>query len=152
MARPRGDDWLEDEMRAAREAGVDVLVSALTDREASELGLTNEAGAAAASGIDFRSLAIEDRGVPLNDPATRNTLLQLSSEVERGRHIAIHCRMGIGRSALVAAILLSLTGRSVDESFAALRKVRGVELPDTTEQREWVSAFVANTTQSREGP
>ena len=29
VPRPRGGDWLEDEVRAWREAGVDIVVSAL---------------------------------------------------------------------------------------------------------------------------
>ena len=40
MARPRGGDWLADEMAALRRRGVDVLVCALTDPElAAQVGL-----------------------------------------------------------------------------------------------------------------
>ena len=37
--RPRGGDWLEDDVRLLQRAGVDVIVSALTPVEAEELGL-----------------------------------------------------------------------------------------------------------------
>ena len=46
MARPRGGDWLADEMRALSEAGADILVSALTTDEANELDLARERTAA----------------------------------------------------------------------------------------------------------
>lgn len=39
MARPRGNDWLQDEMKGLREAGTDVLVSMLTSDEVDELDL-----------------------------------------------------------------------------------------------------------------
>src|SRR5947209_1298762 len=41
-ARPRPGGWLPDEMRALRDAGIDVLITALTDAETRELGLTDE--------------------------------------------------------------------------------------------------------------
>jgi hypothetical protein len=42
VARPRGGDWLEDEVRRMKLAGVDVLVSMLPADEAIELGLAGE--------------------------------------------------------------------------------------------------------------
>jgi hypothetical protein len=43
VARPRGNDWLSDEMNGLREAGTNVLVSMLTADEAKELDLQGEA-------------------------------------------------------------------------------------------------------------
>ena len=48
MARPRGNDWLDDEMNGLREAGTDIFVSMLTSDEVNELYLQEEAEAAAA--------------------------------------------------------------------------------------------------------
>jgi hypothetical protein len=42
MPRPRGGDWLEDEIRALRDAGVDVIVSLLEKHEIEELDLQHE--------------------------------------------------------------------------------------------------------------
>ncbi len=67
VARPRGDDWLCDELSALSREGIDVLVSMLTEEEANELGLrreSQECGAAAA--ITFVNLPIPDRSVPLD--------------------------------------------------------------------------------------
>ena len=39
LPRPRGGDWLADEIRSLRACGVDVLVSLLTGEEVGELDL-----------------------------------------------------------------------------------------------------------------
>ena len=46
MARPRGGEWLGEEMAGLAAAGVTVLVSLLTDTEMTSLGLTGEDAAA----------------------------------------------------------------------------------------------------------
>ena len=42
MARPRGGDWLDGEIRSLAEAGIKVLVSLLTADEVAELELQDE--------------------------------------------------------------------------------------------------------------
>jgi hypothetical protein len=56
MARPRGGDWLEDEMASLRQAGTDVLVCMLTVPEMRELDLTEEAAVAEAAGLDLAEI------------------------------------------------------------------------------------------------
>ncbi len=56
LARPRGGDWLCDEMTALSREGIDVLVSMLTEEEADELGLHRESGACEAAAIKFGRL------------------------------------------------------------------------------------------------
>jgi hypothetical protein len=63
MARPRGNDWLSDEMDGLREAGTDVLVSMLTPDEVTGLDLQGAAKAAAAAGRGS-SLVQRLSGVP----------------------------------------------------------------------------------------
>src|SRR5438046_543366 len=58
LPRPRGGDWLEDEVRSLRAAGVDTLVCLLTKEEVTELDLADEAACCAAAG----------RGRPVPDP------------------------------------------------------------------------------------
>jgi hypothetical protein len=59
--RPRGRDWLEDDIRFLQRAGVDVLVSALTPAEAEELGLLEEGHYCQSNGLEFLYFPIEDR-------------------------------------------------------------------------------------------
>jgi len=58
VARPRGNEWLSDEVSAFSREGIDTLSSMLTDEEAVELGLEQEAAECTASGIQFVNMAI----------------------------------------------------------------------------------------------
>jgi hypothetical protein len=55
--------------------------------------------------------------------------------------VGLHCRAGIGRSALVAACVLVLMGMAPGTAFDLIGKARGVRVPDTEGQREWVAKF-----------
>jgi protein-tyrosine phosphatase len=141
MARPRGGDWLADEMVALRDAGVDVLVCMLTHQEMHELGLNEEARAAESAGLQFVRLPTPDRGVP--EPGPFRTLVsQLVAALAGGRHVAVHCRMGIGRSSMVAAAVLMEQGEDAAEAWAVIAAARGLPVPDTDEQRRWVERAV----------
>jgi protein-tyrosine phosphatase len=137
MARPRGGEWLADEMAALRVAGTDILVSMLTASELRELELTEEAASAEASGIRFISLPTPDRGTP-GAKAFRALVTELVEELASGRHVVVHCRMGIGRSSLVAAGCLLAQGMAAEEAWAAISDARGLAVPDTPEQRRWL--------------
>src|SRR5215472_3224195 len=56
--RPRGEDWLEDDIRLLQRAGIDVVVSALTQVEAEELGLLREGQCCQNNGLEFHSFPI----------------------------------------------------------------------------------------------
>lgn len=47
--------------------------------------------------------------------------------------------MGIGRSALVSAAVLVSQGLSVETAFEAVGRARGVQVPDTDEQKTYVA-------------
>lgn len=143
MPRPHGSGRLEDEIRTLRSAGVEVLVCLLTDEEVEELGLEGEQARSEANGIDYIAFPIPDREVPEPGPATEQFINQLAGILKSGKYVAIHCRMGIGRSALVAACALVVLGESVDAAFEEIFEARGWPVPDTEEQRAWVEQFAA---------
>src|ERR1700734_1879270 len=124
MARPRGGDWLDDEMAALRSEGVSIVVSMLTLSEQQELELGNEEEAANAAGIEFRQLPTADRGTP-GVPEFNALLKYLEAELSDGKHIVVHCRMGIGRASLVAAGVLVNEGLSAAEAWSRIAKARG---------------------------
>jgi protein-tyrosine phosphatase len=135
MARPRSGDWLADEIAAWRDAGVGTVVSLLEPWETLELGLQAEAGLCRESNIDFISFPICDRGVPEDADEVARLCRSIAAS---DKAVAIHCRAGIGRSALVAAAVLTLVGAEPDAAFAAIGAARGLQVPDTDMQREWV--------------
>ena len=142
MARPRGGDWLADELAALRRRGVDVVVCALTDPELAELELTGEAQAAQAAGLAFVRVPIPDRGVPERQ-AVRPVLDALAAELAAGRHVVVHCRYGIGRASLLAGALLVGEGWDPEQAWAELSRVRGYAVPDTDQQHTWLAALNA---------
>jgi protein-tyrosine phosphatase len=141
LPRPRGGDWLEDEIPAWRSAGVDLVVSTLRPDEVSELDLADEAEWCRKNAIEFISFPIADRSVPSSPAAVLELLRRLESAMTAGKTVAIHCRQGIGRSALLAASLLVLAGVSPEQAFQRVQAARGCPVPDTLEQREWVARF-----------
>ncbi|MFE4972717.1 protein-tyrosine phosphatase family protein [Kitasatospora sp. NPDC056651] len=144
MARPRGNDWLEDEMAALKNYGVDILVCALTGPELNELGLADEPRTATAAGLQYVAIPIPDRTVP-DRTAILPTLHRLTEQLREGAHVVTHCRAGIGRSSLLAAALLILNGVDPDTAWSHIERARGLAVPDTTEQREWTMELVKQT-------
>lgn len=141
MARPRGGDWLLDEIKAIRLADVDVLVSLLTPDEVMELDLSEEAESCRRQEVIYLSFPIPDRKTPPFSERTFTFLEQLHRHVSAGKHVAVHCRQGLGRAALMAASVLVLAGFSPDQAFEQLSVVRGYPVPETEEQRVWVVTF-----------
>jgi hypothetical protein len=133
MARPRGGDWLLDEMKALHDCGVDILISLLTASEVSELDLGGEAECCVSQGIIYLSFAIPDRCVPSFSAQTFRLIELLHEHLSAGKHIVFHCRHGLGRAVLMAASLLVLTGIAPEQAFEQLSQVRGYTVPETDE-------------------
>ena len=141
VSRPRGADWLDDDTRAWRQAGIDVVVSLLESEEEAELALTAESLSSAASGIEFHSLPIPDRSVPKSRDSVLQLVEQILDALRAGKSVAIHCRQSIGRSALIAAAVLISGGHNVNNALDTIQQSRGLEVPETHAQRQWISDF-----------
>ena len=141
MPRPRGGDWLEDEIRSLNMSGVNVVVSLLEREEITELDIAEEKSLCEANGISYLSLPIRDRSIPLSQRDALDFTRKLANLLKEGRSVVIHCRQGVGRSALIAACVLVLSGIPVDQAFELIENARGCFVPDTEEQRRWVVQF-----------
>ncbi|HYN88465.1 MAG TPA: dual specificity protein phosphatase family protein [Ardenticatenaceae bacterium] len=138
VPRPRPGDWLEDEIRSWRDAGIDAVVSLLTPGESFELGLHAEAAICGAHQIEFLPFPVQDRQVPLSKAAFLELVESIGRRLDQGRAVAIHCRMGVGRSAMLAAAVLVRQGDDPERAFRHVAEARGVDVPDTVAQRQWV--------------
>ena len=119
--------------------GVQSLVSLITDGEAYELKLEGEEQACEAAGMEYFRLPIEDRSTPESHHDTEELLDALRLRLQEGKGVAIHCRMGLGRSAMIAAKLLTQAGVAPRDAFQRISTARGLETPDTKEQFRWAS-------------
>ena len=137
--RPRGGDWLEDEVRAWHRAGVDTVLSLLTPDEVTDLGLAAERDLCLAAGIRFESFPIPDRGVPLRAGAFAGLVAGVAGDLGNGKTVLVHCRQGIGRAALVAIGALVASGVEPAAAIGCVGTARGCVVPETAEQRQWIA-------------
>ena len=110
----------------------------LEDEEAQQLDLPTERQAAESNGIQFISFPIPDRGLPGSTPDVLSLLSTIMGALEQGRTVAVHCRQSIGRAGLIAAGVLVASGVTPDRALEAVTYARGVTVPETPEQREWI--------------
>jgi len=142
-ARPRGGDWLDEELASWRESGVDGVVSLLTPEEVESLELQDEAAHSWDAGMQFRSFPIVDRWVPASKRDALRLIEDLDTDLTAGKSISIHCRQGIGQAGLIAASLLVARGVQPADAFEGISLARGVAVPETAEQRAWVEALAS---------
>ena len=140
-ARPRGGDWLDDEIAGWRRNGVDTIFSLLTAEEDQDLDLTAEEDTARSHGMRFFRFPILDRQTPDSETGLARSLEILDAELEAGRNVVLHCRQGIGRTGLFAACLLISKGVDPDAAVSQLSAARGVPVPETAEQRRWIEHY-----------
>lgn len=138
VSRPRGGDWLEHEVSGWKEAGLDAIVSLLTKEEQREFELGRERAASEEQSLRFFFLPIADLGVPSSRKETVAVLNQIEKLLASGRNVGIHCRQSVGRSGMIAASLLAMSGSDPREAFESVSNGRGLPVPETEEQRDWV--------------
>ncbi len=128
-ARPRCPEELSD---------FDGVLCLLEHHEIQELGL---------QWLRAWRLPMPDRGLPSYLGPSFERALEL---LKAGGSLLVHCRAGIGRSALITACLVAVLEpqRSAAEIWQLLSIARGLEVPDTEEQRQWLHQFI----RSRRGP
>jgi protein-tyrosine phosphatase len=142
MPRPRGGDWLEEEVLSWHSAGVDTVVSLLTPSEVADLDLAQEKALCEAHGMYFLTFPIPDRSVPSSKETLLNLVKELATLLTDGKTVVIHCRQGIGRAALVAICLLVQAGLDPETATARVSVARGYSVPETLEQKRWIAEFV----------
>ncbi|MEW5849970.1 MAG: tyrosine protein phosphatase [Myxococcota bacterium] len=138
ISRPRGNDWLDDELRALRYDGVTHVVSLLEPAEASDLGLTDEAAAAQRQGLRCTNIPVRDRSVPSDPKAFRDHAFRLAQSIRDGESLGIHCRQSVGRSSLLTIAILRHLGLDLDTAIARVQGARGLPIPETPEQLAWL--------------
>jgi len=139
MPKPSGD-WLEDDLLRLKEQGIERIVSMLTAEEAGYLELDGEEACCNQIGLAFSSVPVPDRQVPELE-TVRRIVSSIVSDLSLGKGVAVHCRAGIGRSGLVVCCVLVALGMKGNDVIEAVSQSRGVAVPDTSEQRDFILSF-----------
>jgi protein-tyrosine phosphatase len=140
---PHGDDSMEEYLLNLKRGGIETLVSMLESWEAISLGLEDEGPAAVHLGMKFISYPIPDTRIPFDVASFRAFAASLADRLRAGEHVGVHCRGSIGRSTVTAACALIHLGWTPATALAAITAARGLAVPDTQEQKDWILRYKA---------
>ena len=138
MARPGLSEPPRETFKALARLDIGVVVSLLEEDEARELGLADERAVCVSTGIEFLSFPIKDHGLPSDAEAVAQFSKWARARMANGCGWVFHCHAGIGRSGMMAASVLLQEGYTVRQAFACISAARGLTVPDTLGQLEWV--------------
>lgn len=136
MPRPMPDHF--DELKRQ---GVNVVVSVMEADKSAEIGLGDEAERCTVAGMSFITLPIVDHSVPSAVTPVARLSRQIRTLLESGQGVAVHCFAGLGRSPLVCAAVLIDHDLTTFEACDLITSARGVSVPETTEQTDWLLAY-----------
>lgn len=124
--------------------GAKHVLTLLPEAELRQLGLTGLGVAVRGAGMFWHRLPVQDYGVP--DKAAMACWDRLSPLLNRaldgGEPVLVHCRAGLGRSGMIAALLLCERGLPPDRAMAVVRAARPFAI-ETQAQVLWLRAWGA---------
>jgi protein-tyrosine phosphatase len=88
----------------------------------------------------FSDIPVPDRSIPPSPEIFLGVAGRLSEELQAGETVLVHCRQGIGRASMMAAAILAFLGVDPESGLQLVAHARGRPVPDTAEQRSWLTA------------
>jgi protein-tyrosine phosphatase len=140
---PRGGHYLPGEIAYLKRAGIQTLVSLLSDEQVIMLELDREPAIAQSLGMEFLHHPIPDHELPKDTRAFTEFIDGLAKRVESGEKVGVHCWGSIGRATITTACTLIHLGWKPAEALAAVEAARGCSVPDTDEQERWILNYKA---------
>ena len=137
-----GGHWSRDlatDVTALRDWGADVVVTLVEDHELELLKVPQLGDAVQEAGMAWRHAPIPDMHAPDErfEALWPALVAELKETLDRGGRVAVHCRAGLGRTGVVAALLAIEFG---DTPAQAIRRVRATRrrVIETPGQRHYV--------------
>jgi protein-tyrosine phosphatase len=120
------EESLLHDLTTIRNWGAVAVVTLLDDLELRILGVSDLSNTAEWLNLRWFHLPVDNKGVPgQNFEALWGSAgQQLCQLLRDGKRIIIHCKEGIGRSALIAARLLIELGITAEEAIRMVRKAK----------------------------
>lgn len=140
MPKPSGE-WLDDDVAHYRSMGANTIISMLEAAEVEELSLQNERIACENNQLNFINFPIQDRGLPDRE-SFKKLIGIVTDRLRKNEGVAVHCRAGIGRSGMLVCCALAKFLGSAEDAMDVVSRSRGVEVPDTEEQRDFIVSIV----------
>jgi len=135
---------LDTDMESIRRWGTTSLVTLMEDHEFDQLGVRLLPFTAQGLGLIWFHIPIRDISIPDFRFHERwsGIGLRLMNVLREGGRVVVHCRGGLGRSGIVAALLLIEAGMDSREAVDAVRGVRPVAI-ETVQQEAYVRGYRA---------
>ena len=134
-------DLAADLDRLVQHFGMQVQVCLLEDRELTSLGIPTLVSDAEARGVRVLRLPIPDGHVLRSLAAVLPLVDAIVASARGGEHVVVHCRGGLGRAGTIGGCVLARMGMPIDDVYETLRKARGANCPETSEQRGFIRRF-----------
>jgi ADP-ribosyl-[dinitrogen reductase] hydrolase len=135
-----GAPWardLESDLKALRGWGANLIITLMERREFALLGVPDIDTRVAAHGMDWTHLPIPDQGVPQAafDALWPTVRADIRARLDTGGSVILHCRGGLGRTGLVAALVLIATGIEANEAVRVVRNLRPRAIETAAQER-----------------
>jgi protein-tyrosine phosphatase len=136
--------WARDltvDLQAIRDWGAERVLTLVTGEELRALRVAHMGEVAARLGLVWLHLPIVDVSTPTAEWERRWAEEQagVHGVLDRGGRVLVHCKGGLGRAGLVAALILVERGAPPSEAMAAVRAVRPGAI-ETSHQVAFVAA------------
>ncbi|MCF6300069.1 MAG: tyrosine-protein phosphatase [Proteobacteria bacterium] len=138
MPKPPKGDHLGHFTAFLKQQGVNQVVSLLEPLESQQFGLVSHAMLCEGEDIEHHNFPIKDHGIPLDVQKFLGLIEQLANALDQGQTIAFHCFAGIGRTGLTAASVMIHLGHDLDVALIQLSKARGLRVPETLQQVQFL--------------
>jgi ADP-ribosyl-[dinitrogen reductase] hydrolase len=141
-----GSDWdrdLDADVSRMRDWGATIVVSLTEDKELVRLRVGDLASAVNAAGMQWLHLPVPDVGTP--GPTWLDRWHEASPtihlELAKGGRVVIHCRAGLERTAMVAALVQCEHGRDLKTALSVIAAARHGAGPLPNQQR-WLEVLL----------
>lgn len=129
--------------RISNHYGATTLVVLLEEYELKKYGIQDLIPRARDAGLEVIDFPIVDVSVPRKAQSDdyADLIESILAPLHAGETVVVHCRGGIGRTGVVAASVLVVTGHDADEAISKVRQARDDRMLETPEQEEYVRSF-----------
>lgn len=132
---------LHSDLKSLKKQGVYCIVTLVDDSEIVDLGIKNFTDSI--SKFNFRHYCeiIKDRSIPSVDQSDniKALLKNIRNQISLEKNVLVHCNAGLGRSGLIAALLVKTMGTFPD-SISHIRRYRPGAI-ETKEQEDFINMF-----------
>ena len=140
-----GAPWARDldtDLRALRDWGAGLILTLIEAHEFDLLRVPDLGARVAAQGMSWAHLPIRDVDVPAVPflSGWSSVRADLLSRLDARERVVVHCRGGLGRAGLVAALLLIETGTPAETAIRTVRAARPGAI-ETAAQERYVRAY-----------